>query len=81
MRRPRKPGRAPRAELNQSSRPHKVNERSMSGEHIRIERISQPQAEAEEAALEVGEVPEETRRANVSCDHTNSWRDGGGWLL
>jgi hypothetical protein len=42
---------------------------------------SQPQAEAEEAALEVGEAPEETRRANVSCNHTNSRRDGRGRLL
>jgi hypothetical protein len=53
----------------------------MSGERIRIDLISQPQGEAEEAALEVGEAPEETRRANVSCDYTNSRRDGRRRLL
>ena len=39
----------------------------MSGEPIRIDPISQPQAEAEEAALEVGEAPEERRGEQMSA--------------
>ena len=53
----------------------------MSGERIRIDLISHPRSEAEGAALEVGEPREETRRANVSCDDTNSRRDGRARLL
>jgi hypothetical protein len=52
----------------------------MSGEIIRIDLISQPQVEAEEARSK-SEKRQKTRRANVSCDHTNSRRDGRRRLL